>query len=113
MLVSTHLEHLAVCITKDLSECIAAFTSRPLMILTSSDIGTDSREVESNLTSHFKRAQSWGAVLLIDEADVFMERRTTSDFARNSLVAGNDKPIENTNSDSDLYTRIFACARVL
>ncbi|KAF4484031.1 hypothetical protein CGGC5_v008297 [Colletotrichum fructicola Nara gc5] len=30
----------------------------------------------------------WGAVLLIDEADVFMERRTTSDLVRNSLVAG-------------------------
>jgi SpoVK/Ycf46/Vps4 family AAA+-type ATPase len=67
--------------------------SRPLLILTSSDIGIDPGEVEHNLTSHFKRAQSWGAVLLIDEADVFMERRTTSDFARNSLVAGNNRSI--------------------
>jgi len=63
------------------------------MILTSSDIGIEPKEVENNLTSLFKRAQSWGTVLLIDEADVFMERRTTSDFARNSLVAGNDRPI--------------------
>ncbi|KAJ0282559.1 hypothetical protein COL940_005112 [Colletotrichum noveboracense] len=31
---------------------------------------------------------NWGAVLLIDEADVFMERRSTSDLTRNSLVAG-------------------------
>ncbi|KAF5522806.1 ATPase family AAA domain-containing protein 3-B [Colletotrichum aenigma] len=70
------------------AECIAEFTHRPLMILTSSDIGTDPQEVESNLTANFKRAMKWGAVLLIDEADVFMERRTTSDLMRNSLVAG-------------------------
>jgi SpoVK/Ycf46/Vps4 family AAA+-type ATPase len=71
-----------------IAECIAAFTSRPLMVLTSSDIGTQPTEVERNLTENFKRARSWGAVLLIDEADVFMERRTTADLLRNSLVAG-------------------------
>ncbi|KAF4854276.1 ATPase family AAA domain-containing protein 3A [Colletotrichum siamense] len=70
------------------AECIAEFTRRPLMVLTSSDIGTEPRDVESNLTANFKRAMNWGAVLLIDEADVFMERRTTSDLTRNSLVAG-------------------------
>lgn len=58
------------------------------MVLTSSDIGTDPKEIEFNLTSRFKTATSWGAVLLIDEADVFMERRSTADLERNSLVAG-------------------------
>jgi SpoVK/Ycf46/Vps4 family AAA+-type ATPase len=58
------------------------------MVVTSSDIGTDPKEIELNLTNNFKRARSWGAVLLIDEADVFMERRTTADLKRNSLVAG-------------------------
>ncbi|KAF0322177.1 ATPase [Colletotrichum asianum] len=70
------------------AECIAEFTRRPLMILTTSDIGTEPTAVEENLTSNFKKAMKWGAVLLIDEADVFMERRTTSDLTRNSLVAG-------------------------
>ncbi|KAI0432789.1 P-loop containing nucleoside triphosphate hydrolase protein [Xylaria sp. FL1042] len=70
------------------AECIAAFTSRPLMVLTSSDIGTNPMTVEVNLTKYFKAARSWGAVLLIDEADVFMERRSTADLVRNSLVAG-------------------------
>ncbi|KAK4227773.1 ATPase [Podospora fimiseda] len=70
------------------AECIAAFTRRPLMVLTSSDIGTKPSEVETNLTKMFKTAMSWDAVLLIDEADVFMERRTTADLERNSLVAG-------------------------
>lgn len=58
------------------------------MVLTSSDIGTDPEEIEFNLTWRFKTATSWGAVLLIDEADVFMERRSTADLERNSLVAG-------------------------
>ncbi|KAF2643577.1 hypothetical protein P280DRAFT_478331 [Massarina eburnea CBS 473.64] len=47
-----------------------------------------SDEVELNLIYHFHRAKSWGAVLLIDEADVFLERRSTADLTRNSLVAG-------------------------
>lgn len=58
------------------------------MVLTSGDIGSEPKEVEHNLTTHFKRATHWGAVLLIDEADVFMERRSTADLTRNSLVAG-------------------------
>jgi SpoVK/Ycf46/Vps4 family AAA+-type ATPase len=60
---------------------------RPLMVLTSSDIGVDPREVEKSLTKQFEMAMSWDAILLIDEADVFMERRSSSDLVRNSLVA--------------------------
>lgn len=58
------------------------------MVLTSSDIGVTPEDVESKLTTHFKRAKRWGAVLVIDEADVFMERRSVADLTRNSLVAG-------------------------
>lgn len=60
------------------------------MTLTSSDIGTDPESIEWRLTNKFRTAKSWGAILLIDEADVFMERRTSSDLVRNSLVAGMD-----------------------
>lgn len=62
------------------------------MVLTSSDIGTKSEVVERNLTKNFTIARRWGAVLLIDEADVFMERRG-SDLERNSLVAGENSSI--------------------
>lgn len=73
---------------KRFAESIAEYTKRPLMIVTSSDIGTNPSMVETNLTRSFKLAKSWGAVLLIDEADVFMERRGPADLQRNSLVAG-------------------------
>ncbi|KAH7134106.1 hypothetical protein EDB81DRAFT_803177 [Dactylonectria macrodidyma] len=77
------------------AECIAAFTRRPLMILTPSDIGTTVADVEANLNRNFKTARSWGAVLLIDEADVFMEQRTTADLVRNGLVAAFLRELEN------------------
>ncbi|KAH6676509.1 ATPase [Halenospora varia] len=70
------------------AECIAEYTKRPLMVLTSSDIGADPEKIERILSDGFKTAASWGAVLLIDEADVFMERRDSNDLNRNCLVAG-------------------------
>ena len=58
------------------------------MTLSTSDIGTTADAVEENLQHHFTRATSWGAILLIDEADIYLERRSTRDLARNGLVAG-------------------------
>lgn len=69
-------------------ECIAEYTRRPLLSLTCSDIGTDPETVEKRLNFWFKLAKNWGTILLIDEADVYMEQRTITDLARNNLVAG-------------------------
>jgi SpoVK/Ycf46/Vps4 family AAA+-type ATPase len=33
-------------------------------------------------------AQDWGAIVLIDEADIYMEQRSLQDIQRNHLVAG-------------------------
>jgi pheromone shutdown protein TraB len=57
------------------------------MVLTTTDIGTKPEDVEENLTRKFKRAKSWNAVLLVDEADVFVANRTIKDLHRSSLVA--------------------------
>jgi hypothetical protein len=59
-----------------------------LLSLTSSDIGTEEAMAESMLSRWFRLAESWGAVMLIDEADVFLERRVTGDLKRNNLVTG-------------------------
>ncbi|KAL1948228.1 hypothetical protein VTO73DRAFT_12303 [Trametes versicolor] len=40
-----------------------------------------------NLTSILKVAAVWGAVVLIDEADVFLEERTLAHLERNAMVA--------------------------
>lgn len=44
--------------------------------------------MEKNLSKWFQLAESWGAVMLLDEADVWLERRMISDLKRNTLVAG-------------------------
>ncbi|GAP89021.2 putative P-loop containing nucleoside triphosphate hydrolase protein [Rosellinia necatrix] len=55
--------------------------------LTGGDIGTDETKVEANLSKWFKLAETWGAIMLIDEADVYLERREFADLKRNSLVS--------------------------
>ena len=71
------------------AECVAKATSKPLFPVGVADIGTDSRDVEDKLNKLFSLAAVWDAVLLIDEADVFMEQRgsTDSTLARNALVS--------------------------
>ena len=69
-------------------ECIAELTERPLLSLTCTDIGVRPEMVESNLVRWFKAAESWGAIILIDEADIYMEERRVQDIERNHLVAG-------------------------
>ncbi|TPX12710.1 uncharacterized protein E0L32_000887 [Thyridium curvatum] len=69
------------------AECIAEFTGRPLLSLTCADIGTDEGVMEQKLSKWFTLAERWGAVMLIDEADVYLERRQISDLIRNSLVS--------------------------
>jgi SpoVK/Ycf46/Vps4 family AAA+-type ATPase len=60
-----------------------------LFPITCGDIGTDAGEVEANLREHFELAQTWNAVLLLDEADVFLQARELdgASLQRNSLVS--------------------------
>lgn len=71
-----------------LLECIAEYTGRALLSLTCGDIGTDEVELENQLSKWFRLAEKWGAVMLIDEADVYLEKRQITDLKRNSLVSG-------------------------
>ncbi|KAF6223840.1 hypothetical protein HO173_013171 [Letharia columbiana] len=43
---------------------------------------------ERRLNHYFTRAKQWNAILLIDEADIYMERRETEDLTRNTLLSG-------------------------
>lgn len=44
--------------------------------------------MERNLTTALEVATRWNAIVLIDEADVFLEQRTVHDLKRNALVSG-------------------------
>lgn len=66
------------------------------MVLTTTDIGTRPEDVEENLARNFKVAKNWNAVLLIDEADVFVANRTIEDLHRSSLVASMSNNLSET-----------------
>ncbi|KAH7014378.1 P-loop containing nucleoside triphosphate hydrolase protein [Microdochium trichocladiopsis] len=59
----------------------------PLLSLPVADIGTVETRVERELLKWFSLAEAWNAVLLVDEADIFLERRQNRDLARNGLVS--------------------------
>lgn len=69
------------------AEGIAELLKRPLYMVSAGELGTDSRSLEGELNKILDIAHSWGAVLLLDEADVFLEKRTIQDIHRNALVS--------------------------
>ncbi|KAF6835974.1 hypothetical protein CMUS01_05569 [Colletotrichum musicola] len=69
------------------AETLAAYTRRPLYPITCGDLGTEPVQVEEALVEHTERAQKWGCILLLDEADVFLAQRTWRDTNHNALVS--------------------------
>ncbi|KAH6609358.1 tob3 member of aaa-atpase family [Trichoderma cornu-damae] len=69
------------------AECIAELTNRPLISLTSGDLSVDSFRVEANLSYFLELGQRYGALVLLDEADVYLERRRARNISRNGLVS--------------------------
>jgi len=71
------------------AECVAELTHRPLLSLTSGDISTDmeASSVERNLNYFLTLGERYGALVLLDEADVYLEERRTKDLQRNGLVS--------------------------
>ena len=57
------------------AEVYAEIIGRPLYRVHSGQLGLNVAEMEKNLKEVLIRAQRWGAVMLIDEADVYIKRR--------------------------------------
>lgn len=70
------------------AEAVALDNRKPLFALTSGDLGSTSRDVETALRETFRLAAMWDCVLLLDEADLFLAKRDVGDLVRNSLVSG-------------------------
>lgn len=69
------------------AESLAILTDKPLYSVSMADVGISPRTVEFNLQRIFALATHWKAILLFDEADVFLEARSLQDVRRNSLVS--------------------------
>lgn len=69
------------------AETVAELAEKPLYRVTCGDIGTKPEQVEQYLESVLHLGKIWGCVVLLDEADVFLEERSLSDLERNALVS--------------------------
>jgi SpoVK/Ycf46/Vps4 family AAA+-type ATPase len=69
------------------AESVAEIAGKPLYRVTCGDIGTDAEGVEKYLESVLLVGTIWDCVVLLDEADVFLEERQVTDLARNALVS--------------------------
>jgi len=64
---------------------------RPLYTVTAGEIGSETQKVEKGLNKVLELASRWNAVLLLDEADVFLEQRSNHEIERNKLVSSRSK----------------------
>ncbi|KAK6953781.1 hypothetical protein Daesc_003743 [Daldinia eschscholtzii] len=69
------------------AEGISELLKCPLYMVSAGDLGTDSRYLEAELQKILDICHAWGAILLLDEADVFLEKRNMHDIHRNALVS--------------------------
>lgn len=69
-----------------LSECVAEREQRPLYTISCGDLGTEPEQLEARLKEVFEYAVAWKAILLLDEADIFLQERNLNDLKRNALV---------------------------
>lgn len=70
-----------------MAEAVADRTQRPLFYLQAEDLGINAAVLGANIKKVFQMATEWDAVILLDEADVFMSERHPQDIARNELVS--------------------------
>ncbi|CAG8954560.1 hypothetical protein HYFRA_00004477 [Hymenoscyphus fraxineus] len=68
------------------AEGVAEFAEKPLLRVTCGDVGTSAEVVEKRLKASFHLGKTF-MVVLLDEADVFLEERDMKDLNRNALVS--------------------------
>lgn len=68
------------------AETISELLKRPLYSITVGELGTNSRDLEETLREILEVCSLWKAVILLDEADIFLEQRSEQDIQRNGMV---------------------------
>ena len=68
------------------AESVAEEMRVPLFMMSAGDLGLDPRSVENKLQGILDMCTRWNAILLLDEADVFLEERSLHELERNKLV---------------------------
>ncbi|CAG8780447.1 7817_t:CDS:2 [Dentiscutata erythropus] len=68
------------------AQSVAEHLRMPLWVLTVRELGSTPETLEAELVKVLDIAYTWNAVLLLDEADIYLERRSTIDLTRNTMV---------------------------
>lgn len=69
------------------AEAIAEHMKKPLYYVSAGELGASAGGMENELDKVLELCTRWNAILLLDEADVFLERRTDNDMQRNAVVS--------------------------
>lgn len=69
------------------AEAAAQNARKPLMIVSGTELGDPGLGMETVLRDTLYLCKTWGALLLIDEAEVYLEARSVGDVRRNAMVS--------------------------
>lgn len=70
-----------------MSQSLAELLHKPLYSISCGELGTSVDVMETRLANVLEIAHAWNAIILLDEADIFMEKRSTNDIQRNAMVS--------------------------
>jgi SpoVK/Ycf46/Vps4 family AAA+-type ATPase len=68
------------------AEAIAEMLHKPLYVVSMGELGTTPESLEARLQDIFDLCVPWQALVLIDEAETLLERRSKNDIVRNAMV---------------------------
>ncbi|KAK3941752.1 P-loop containing nucleoside triphosphate hydrolase protein [Diplogelasinospora grovesii] len=69
------------------AEVVAEIAHRPLYVISSGELGETSSSVQARLMRAMELAETWKAVVLLDEADVFLAERDDDSLSRNAITS--------------------------
>jgi SpoVK/Ycf46/Vps4 family AAA+-type ATPase len=69
------------------AEAVAEIAHRPLYSISSGELGESSSILQTRLIRVMELAETWRAVVLLDEADVFLTERSDEDLSRNAITS--------------------------
>lgn len=89
------------------AEEVSEHSKSPLYRINVQDLGNEVYAMERGLQKAMRRCSHWNGVLLLDEADVFLEQRSVNSLERNELVSSKSSSVRPTSSivDSRLTSR--------
>lgn len=68
------------------AEAVAELLHKPLYVVSMGELGTTPEALEERLSEVLDLCVPWGALVLIDEAEMLLEARTRNDIVRNAMV---------------------------